>query len=316
MERENSIRLEGYILALSEEKYSYSMIIKRCKAIGFSVSKYKIHNILKYKGFKSPQHCLGLEKKSKNRLRKSRSTETIQKVKKQITKEHPPTQRHLAISLGTSVSSINRIINKDLDLKMSKKRSVHRLRLKHINERKQNCRLLYENHLASDKWKYVVTLDEAWLYLSDCNKHRAIFYRKRGEKKFQTWFKESRESFPKGFMIVAGFGYNGKLTIRRIEKNAKINSSYYQEHILKPIFYEEIPNLYPGLCDKVEVHQNKASSHTSASTLQFLQNITSETKIKAIPFDHIPVKSPDASPMDFCAFGQLKRALERDDQLL
>ncbi|KAJ9601450.1 hypothetical protein L9F63_000398 [Diploptera punctata] len=34
-----------------------------------------------------------------------------------------------------------------------------------------------------------------------------------------------------------------------------------------------------------------------------------ETGIHAIPFSNIPVKSPDASPMEFCAFGLFKRAL-------
>lgn len=31
-----------------------------------------------------------------------------------------------------------------------------------------NCRILYENYLAADKWKFVVTIDEAWFYLEDC----------------------------------------------------------------------------------------------------------------------------------------------------
>ncbi|GFT62534.1 hypothetical protein TNCV_3838651 [Trichonephila clavipes] len=35
----------------------------------------------------------------------------------------------------------------------------------------------------------------------------------------------------------------------------------------------------------------------------------SETLIKCIPLDEIPVESP--SPMHFCAFGLLKRALEK-----
>ncbi|KAJ9591288.1 hypothetical protein L9F63_002162, partial [Diploptera punctata] len=34
-----------------------------------------------------------------------------------------------------------------------------------------------------------------------------------------------------------------------------------------------------------------------------------ETGIHAIPFSNIPVKSPDASLMDFCVFGLFKRVL-------
>ena len=31
------------------------------------------------------------------------------------------------------------------------------------------CRTLYENYLAGDKWKYIGILDEASIYLNDCN---------------------------------------------------------------------------------------------------------------------------------------------------
>ena len=54
---------------------------------------------------------------------------------------------------------------------------------------------------------------------------------------------------------------------------------------------------------------DKASSHTSKSTATYLAKKELETGIKCIPFNEIPVKSPDAYPMDFCAFGLLKRAL-------
>ena len=36
-----------------------------------------------------------------------------------------------------------------------------------------------------------------------------------------------------------------------------------------------------------------------------------KTGIKAIPFTDIPTKSPDVSPMDFCAFGLLTFALSK-----
>lgn len=42
--------LEGYVNALSEEKYSYQQIIKRCKNRGYCISKKGIYNILNLKG--------------------------------------------------------------------------------------------------------------------------------------------------------------------------------------------------------------------------------------------------------------------------
>ena len=107
-------------------------------------------------------------------------------------------------------------------------------------------------------------------------------------------------------MIIAGFCYNGKLIIRRVEKKAKVNSVYYQEKILSPIYLDEIPSLYGSEMNNVWIHQDKASSHTSTSTLRFLEDIEQKTRIHAVPYSDILVKSPDAAPMDFCAFGLLK----------
>ena len=61
--------------------------------------------------------------------------------------------------------------------------------------------------------------------------------------------------------------------------------------------------------NNVWIHQDKASSHTSTSTLRYLEDMEQKTRIHAVPYSDIPVKSPDAAPMDFCAFVRLKRAL-------
>ncbi|KFM73384.1 Transposable element Tcb1 transposase, partial [Stegodyphus mimosarum] len=43
----------------------------------------------------------------------------------------------------------------------------------------------------------------------------------------------------------------------------------------------------------VELHQDKANSHTSKSTINFLEKIEQETGGYQDPFSHIPTKSPD-----------------------
>ncbi|KMQ81781.1 transposase, partial [Lasius niger] len=227
----------------------------------------------------------------------------VRKVKALVSGSNPATQRTIAIKLGISLKTVNTIINQDLKLEKLHKSRVHQLLPRHISERRTNSRKLYENYLAGDRWKFVVTLDEAYVYLSDCNKPRAIYYRPKGEKNFQTWYLECKETFSKGFIIIAGYSYDGKLIIRRVHKNAKVNPAYYQTEVLTPIFRTEVPALYGRDKNRVWVHQDKASSHTSRSTLAFLENMEQETGVHVIPFNNIPVKSPDASPMDFCAIG-------------
>lgn len=62
--------------------------------------------------------------------------------------------------------------------------------------------------------------------------------------------------------------------------------------------------------DKFEFRMKKASNHTSKSTAAYLSKKGSETGRKCIPFNKIPVKSSEASPIDICASGLLKRALK------
>ncbi|UYV76528.1 hypothetical protein LAZ67_14000994 [Cordylochernes scorpioides] len=120
---------------------------------------------------------------------------------------------------------------------------------------------------------------------------------------------ECAESYPKGFMVACGISYEGKLKIRKVERNAKINSEYYQNNILEPIFLNDIPSIYGKQSNKVWFHHDNATSHTSSSTQAYLEDLRQRTGINTIPKTRTPVKSPDLAPMDFCIFGCLKRAL-------
>lgn len=223
--------------------------------------------------------------------------------------ENPPPQRVMARRVHVAQSTVNRHLRNKLKLRMVFKSRGHVLTAAHRRDRKTRCRRLYERHLSGDKWKFVATHDEAWIYLADCGKIRAVTYTPSDAKTRPDFIRQCKASFSKGFMVVAGYCYEGKLTIRRVPNNCKINSAFYQQHILTPIYTEDLPRLYGNAVNQVRVHMDKASSHTSRSTQRFLQQMATDTGIQAIPFQDIPVKSPDASPMDFCGFGLLKRAL-------
>ena len=110
-------------------------------------------------------------------------------------------------------------------------------------------------------------------------------------------------------MVVAGSCARGQLKIHRVAKNVKINAAYYQKNVMDPIFNEEIPRLYSEDTLNVWIHMDKAYSHTARSSPDFYHRKAVETGVNVIPFKRIPVKSPDASPMDFCGFGLLKQRL-------
>ncbi len=80
--------------------------------------------------------------------------------------------------------------------------------------------------------------------------------------------------FPKGIMIVEGFCYNEKLKIKIVSSKNKINSFHYQQ-----IMLEFLKTKLQTYVEKhlVEIHREKASSHTSKSTATCLAKKESET---------------------------------------
>ncbi|GFX76269.1 uncharacterized protein TNCV_4036701 [Trichonephila clavipes] len=151
------------------------------------------------------------------------------------------------------------------------------------------------------------TLDEAWVDLKDYNK-RSIFCCPTEGYDYAKWLRQCTEKFPKKLTIVAGFGYNGKLKVKKVSRKANIYSLYYPQNILRSIFGKETPILYGKEIDKVDINMDKAFNCMSKSTAADLAKKEPETGITCIPTEEIPVISTGASPMDFCAFSLLKRA--------
>ncbi|PSN41355.1 hypothetical protein C0J52_10375 [Blattella germanica] len=110
-------------------------------------------------------------------------------------------------------------------------------------------------------------------------------------------------------MVGAGYCSRGQLQIKRVVAKAKIHAVYFQEEVMRPIYLQDIPRLNGRYARYVQIHMDKASSHTAKLSQRFYRQMRDETGIKVIPISLIPVKSPDASPMDFCDFYLVKRGL-------
>jgi len=110
-------------------------------------------------------------------------------------------------------------------------------------------------------------------------------------------------------MIVGALSGRGILPLIKVPSNVKINADYYVKYVLKPIIEKFIPSLYPSEVHKIFLHHDKASSHTTSKTQQYLEQARANFGINFISNTEIPVKSPDASPLDFYGFGFLKQKL-------
>lgn len=54
-------------------------------------------------------------------------------------------------------------------------------------------------------------------------------------------------------------------------ENIKINSSYYQENVIRSIYIEKIPFVYPKDFQKVKLHEDKVTNSASKITTAFLE---------------------------------------------
>lgn len=305
-----SLEQEAQIRTLSKEGYPYNQIRKKLKENNIMISKSVISNVLNGIGKRRKTRMNGQEfKVCHHKDRRSKSL--IERVRKMAHQENPLTQREMSKRCKVSLSTINRIIHEDLDLRTLKKTPVHHLTQSNIENRETNSRKLYEDHLAGVKWEYVVTLDEAWMYLSDCKKKRGIYYQERGIKRQENWVLDNKEKFPKGFMVVGAISGRGTLPLFRVPGKTKINARFYIDFVLKPLIKAELPKLYPSEMDKVFLHHDKATSHTARETQDYMERVTSAIGMKFIDNQDIPVCGPDISPMDFFGFGFLKQKLQK-----
>ncbi|UYV76833.1 hypothetical protein LAZ67_14002137, partial [Cordylochernes scorpioides] len=300
-----TLQVEQTIRTLSKEGNSYSVIVKKLKAEGLDVGKATICRVVNGIGKKREAESNG-QKYQVDRPRPVRTPATVSKVKRLATTENPPSQRQLSRMCGTSLKTINNIIHKDLELDTRRKGKVHKLTPFHMKNRATNARKLYEEHLAGSRSEYTATLDEAWMYVTYCNGIRKICYIKRGNQVPDNWVHQCSETFPKGFMVVGVMTGRGVLPLIKVPSKVKVNSEFYIESVLKPVI-EQLKDLYPGEMDKVFLHHDKASSHTSNKTQQFLQEMKDTLGLIFIRNSDIPVKSPDASPLDFYGFGYTLR---------
>lgn len=61
----------------------------------------------------------------------------------------------------------------------------------------------------------------------------------------------------------------------------------------------------------MKLHKDKAAIPFLKITTAILEKRKTDTSIAYIPSQHIAVKSLDVSPMNYCAFGLMKRAISK-----
>lgn len=302
--------VEGKILALAAEGIAYRAILKRLKAENINLTIGTISNVINRKGKKRLASDSG-EKFELDRVRIKRTPAMVSTIKNMCQRKSVPTQESMAKVLGCSIATVNQVIHEDLALKTRKKAKGHRLNERQIANRKTNVRKLSRSYVNSKHYEFLVTIDESWLYLDDCNKTNPICYVKNREDIENQDIITTHELGGKKIMCIGILTGRGPIPLQFVKQNVKINSSYYCEQVLGPLVKKWLPTLYPEGLEKVFVHHDAAPSHISGATLAFMNELTIQYGITFIRKEDIPVKSPDASPLDFFGFGYLKQKLKQ-----
>jgi len=229
----------------------------------------------------------------------------IQLVKDEIEQNiHNFSQKQLSRILGISYGSVNNIIHKCLNMKAFTTKKVHKLDQKKRDQRKQRSLNLLIRFNSQKMVKKIVFSDESMFLLDSYQSFgRSYFYAEPGS--FQDSDRKNVEAtkFPKSVMVFAAVSFDFKMPLIFVEKGIKINSKYYQESILTPVFdfYDEKYGSGNWI-----LQQDSAPSHSSRDTQYFIQG-----RAVFIDKDEWPSNSPDLNPLDFCIWSVFKKGTLR-----
>ena len=207
-------------------------------------------------------------------------------------------------SWGYLQEPVRRIIRQDLAGVLRHKRKTHMLSGKQVSQRLLKIPRLLK-HLQGEKWRYIVSIDEAWVYLTHVNGRRKVYYQFRGKRSPQSWMKHCQQKHPRGVMFVAGISARGPTAIRFVPPSTKVNADFYVHRVLQPLFQKDIKRLYGKSAKRVKLHHDSAPTHRALATVRFMQ----ENKYEFIPASDWPANSPDLSPMDYSINGIFKQRL-------
>ena len=231
--------IEGRILELLYQGQSQRQIMKVLKSDGINVAQSTISNI---------KRKIGRQRNSTSKIQiirqcVARTPSMVEQVLERIDVDNPSTQRAIVKSLRVSQSTVSEII-KQSSFVLRKKRKIQKLTLANVEKRRRRSRRLYLQ-LANGRYRNFITTDESWFYLDGTNGKSKVCYIKKSDPNYDRMIIQQDSCQPNGFMVWGGISAKGKTSHRFVKPNAKINSDYYINNILKPFLQRDVPRLFP-----------------------------------------------------------------------
>jgi hypothetical protein len=208
------------------------------------------------------------------------------------------TQHEIAVEIGTSRSSVQRMIH-GLGLRAYKKIKVQKL--SDMDKEKRLVRA--KRMLRYFKWENVrktFFTDEKIFKLQEARnvQNDRVYGRSRDEISNERIFVE-RQKFPSSVMVSVGVSYLGKTSVHFVELAQRINSEYYCNNLLNQL----IPEMTQMSGGDFIFQQDGARCHTSAASIKYLE----EHVPILLPPEMWPPNSPDLNPLDYGLWEILER---------
>jgi transposase len=307
--------LRGLIVSAFERGERQVDIVRRFKDDGVS-RQFVSYTIKRWRETRSIA-----DRPRSGRPRTARIRNAVRKIGMRIRRNRRRSHRKLAAALGTSRSTIRRILEFDLGLKAYKRRKVHGLSIAQKKQRRIRCNRLLRR-CASYRMNSIVFSDEKLFTVEEkLNKQNDRIYAVAFEaipEKFRTVQRfQSRSSI----MVWGAVSGQGKFPLVIIDKGVKVNQTYYQRAILERVVKPTAQKMFKN--GQWTFQQDSAPAHSAKNTQAFCTTHFPDF-IKSSDW---PSSSPDLNVMDYAIWGilearvnatnhrsldSLKRALQRE----
>ncbi|OWA50819.1 hypothetical protein BV898_15325 [Hypsibius exemplaris] len=188
MGRKLDLGLRESILTLVSLKYSSRKIVEAWKVRNIFVSQRAVSNLIRKninKEAGSDTAPLSMKPRGSPKLR---TPNLVAAIEKDLSGPNTLTRSALSLKYGVSATTTARVISQDLKGKVRKNFLVHALSNKQAKQRLYRG-LRFLRYINGRKWKNVITIDEVWVYLTDVNGIRKIYYEFREERSPESWTK-------------------------------------------------------------------------------------------------------------------------------
>ena len=244
-------------------------------------------------------------KPGSGRPRCARTDDVIDQVEDLVlSQEDAPqsSQRQITRHVGISLTSVNRIIKNDLQLKCHKKHRAHELTEANKKVRLDCCRKLLRRYPAATVNFIWFTDEKLFTVAAPSNAQNDRVYAPISVRKKNiapSRLLRCRPTFSKSLMVSVGVSALGRTDLHFIDAGVKINGQYYREVLLMQKLLPDIKQF----SDYFTFQQDGAPAHRAHETVDLLKRETPDF----IPPSLWPPNSPDLNPVDYKIWGLLQQ---------